>query len=68
MTPGVRKALFWPVLKRDAAVVGYVLLREWGSLPGLWFLWRNRKRLVEKGRRIRSRARASDTALVRWFL
>jgi hypothetical protein len=25
---------FWPITKRDLAVIGYVVLREWTSLPG----------------------------------
>lgn len=68
LTPGVRRELFWSIARRDAAVVGYVVLREWSSIPGLLFLLRNRKRLVKKGRTIRSRARASDAAILRWFV
>ncbi len=68
LTPGVRRELFWPIARRDAAVVGYVLVREWSSIPGLWFLLRNRQRLLKKGSKIRSRARASDAAILRWFV
>jgi GT2 family glycosyltransferase len=68
LTPGVRRALRWPIASRDAAVVGYVILREWSSIPGLWFLLRHRQRLLKKGRKIRSRARASDAAILRWFV
>src|SRR5262249_43087650 len=39
---------FWPITLRDAAVVGYVLLWEWSSIPGLFYIVRNLPRLLRK--------------------
>src|SRR2546430_5142538 len=39
---------FWPITKRDAAVLGYVLIREWGSIPALFYIARNFPRLLRK--------------------
>jgi GT2 family glycosyltransferase len=58
----------WPISRRDAAVVGYVLLREWSSIPGLWYPLRHLGRLLRKRRTIQSRIRLHPADLERWFL
>jgi GT2 family glycosyltransferase len=57
----------WPITTRDIAVVGYVLLREWTSIPALSYLIRNMPRLWRKRRSIQSRKRISGPELDRWF-
>lgn len=59
---------FWSITKRDAAVVGYVLLRERSSIPGLWYPVRNFRRLLGKRRAIQSRRRIHPAELEKWFL
>jgi GT2 family glycosyltransferase len=55
---------FWPILKRDLAVVGYVLLREWSSIPGLFYPIRNLPRLLRKRKSIQLRKRSDPSD---WF-
>jgi len=55
---------FWHITKRDAAVIGYVLLREWSSIPAFFFLARNLPRLLRKRRMIQKRKRAHPNE---WF-
>jgi GT2 family glycosyltransferase len=49
---------FVPMFLRDCAVIGYALLVEHSSLPGLWFILRhlpgrwNRRRLIQKKRKV----------------
>jgi GT2 family glycosyltransferase len=43
---------FWHITRRDAAVVGYVFLREWSSITALFFVVRNLPRLLRKRRMI----------------
>jgi GT2 family glycosyltransferase len=54
----------WPITKRDVAVIGYVCLREWTSLGGLFYLIRNLPRLLRKRKLIQSRKR---TDVAEWF-
>lgn len=56
-----------PGLARDAQVIGYVLLRERSSLPGLWDVCRLLPRMLTKRRNIMRRRRATDSAVARWF-
>jgi GT2 family glycosyltransferase len=53
-----------PVTKRDLAVIGYVFVREWSSIPGLFFVLRNLPRLLRKRKAIQSRRRVDPIA---WF-
>jgi GT2 family glycosyltransferase len=57
----------WPITKRDLAVIGYVFLREWLSVPALWYLTRNLRRLLRKRELIQSRRRVTDADLQKWF-
>ena len=67
MTAGLYRRDLWPITKRDAAVVGYVLLREWSSLPALWYIVRNLQRLFRKRRIIQSRRSVEPSGLENWF-
>src|SRR5262249_20299011 len=55
---------FWPITKRDAAVIGYTLLREWSSIPALVYVLRNLPRLLKKRRVIQQRR---HTDPIQWF-
>jgi GT2 family glycosyltransferase len=59
---------FWPVTVRDCMVVGYVLLREWSSIPALGYVIRHFPRLWKKRRLIQSRVRVPTSAVERWFI
>ena len=56
-----------PSLLRDLQVVGYVLLREWSSIPGLLDVVRLWPRTWTKRRQILSSRRVPDADLARWF-
>ncbi len=64
MTGSLYRRDFWPITKRDAAVFGYVLLREWSSIPAFFYLLRNLPRLLRKRRLIQSRRKTDPAA---WF-
>jgi GT2 family glycosyltransferase len=67
MTRGLYSRDFVRITLRDAVVVGYVLLREWSSLPGLTYVIRHWPRLWRKRREIQSRVRVTGPELERWF-
>jgi len=58
---------FLQISMRDAAVVGYVLLREWKSAGALFYVIRHLPRLWKKRRAIQSRKRFDGPELDRWF-
>ena len=58
---------FWRISMRDAAVVGYVVVREWSSLGALFYVFRHLPRLWAKRRLIQARKRISGPELDRWF-
>lgn len=64
MTGSLYRRDFWPITKRDAAVVGYVFLREWSSIPAVFYVIRHLPRLLRKRRSIQTRRRADPIA---WF-
>jgi GT2 family glycosyltransferase len=55
-------------LTRDLIVIIATLTIERRSLPALSWLWKNRRRIMEKRRAIRSRCRVSDRDLAGWFV
>jgi GT2 family glycosyltransferase len=55
---------FWRITRRDLAVIGYVLLREWSSIPAFFYLLRHLPRLLRKRAAIQ-RQRKAD--LSQWF-
>ena len=54
-------------LGRDLVVIIAALTVERSSLPALAWLWKNRRRIMEKRRAIQSRRRVSDRQLAGWF-
>ena len=67
MTGSLYMRDFLHITIRDAAVVGYVLVREWTSLGALMYVIRNFPRLWRKRRAIQSRRRIEGPELDRWF-
>ena len=67
MTSSLYRRNFWRITKRDAAVAGYVLLREWSSIPAFLYLLRHLPRLLRKRKSIQSRIRAAAADLEKWF-
>lgn len=67
MTLGLYRRNFWPITFRDLAVVGYVFLWEWSSIPGLIYVVGHHRRLWRKRRTIQVRVRAGGAELERWF-
>lgn len=57
----------WPTLRRDAQVVGYVLLVERSSLPGLARAVALLPRALARRRHVMRRRRAADRDLAQWF-
>jgi hypothetical protein len=57
----------FPTLARDAAALGYVLLRERSSLAAYAWLWRNRRTIAARRRAIAARRTAPAAAIDRWF-
>ena len=54
-------------LTRDLVAIVATLTVERSSLPALQWLWKNRRRIMEKRRAIQSRRRVSDRELAGWF-
>jgi GT2 family glycosyltransferase len=67
MTRSLYRRDFWRITARDAAVVGYVLAREWSSLGALSYVICQSPRLWSKRKVIQSRKRISGPELDRWF-
>jgi GT2 family glycosyltransferase len=67
MTAGLYRRDFWRITARDVAVVGYVFAWEWSSIPAIWYILSNRRRLWTKRRDIQSRVRAEDREINAWF-
>jgi GT2 family glycosyltransferase len=67
MTGDLYRRDFWRITVRDAAVVGYVLIREWPSIPGLFYILRHLPRLLRKRRSIQTRLRVKPDDLQKWF-
>jgi GT2 family glycosyltransferase len=54
-------------LARDGVTLAAVLTVERSSLPALAWLWKNRRRIMDKRRAVQRRRRVSDRALAGWF-
>ena len=65
---GLAWRFFVPGLVRDAQVIGYVLLREWSSIPGLVDAVRLLPSMVGKRRHVLGRRKVTDADLARWFV
>jgi len=57
----------WPGFKRDAQVIGYVLLREWSSIPGLIDVGRLLPRMLAWRRHVLGTRRRQSAELAPWF-
>lgn len=57
----------WPTFVRDLQVIGYVLLREHSSVPGLLDVVRLAPRMWRKRRVIQRRRRSTPADVARWF-
>lgn len=64
MTGSLYRRDWWRITKRDLAVVGYVFLREWSSIPAVFYVLRHLPRLLRKRRSIQSRVKADPAG---WF-
>ena len=58
---------FWRITKRDLAVIGYVLLREWSSIAALVYIPANFRRLLKKRAEVQTRRCITDNDLHKWF-
>ena len=56
-----------PTLFRDLLAFGYVLVAERTSLPAYSWLWRNRRRILDRRRFLRARRTAPSEAVEIWF-
>jgi hypothetical protein len=56
-----------PALLRDAAALGYVVLRERSSLAAYAWLWRHRAEILRRRRIIQGRRTEPAASLDRWF-
>ena len=54
-------------LARDAMTIGAAMTIERSSFPALVWLWRNRRRILEKRRAVQQRRRVPDRELAEWF-
>lgn len=54
-------------ISRDLLVLGAALTIERTSLPAIFWLIRNRKRIMERRRKIQSRRRLTDRQIAHWF-
>jgi len=55
---------FWPITRRDLAVIGFILLREWSSIPALCYILRRLPTLLQKRRGIQGRLKTDP---MDWF-
>lgn len=67
MTGSLYRRDFWRITARDVAVVGYVLFREWSSIPALFYPVRHFQRLWRKRRWIQSRVQRRGRDVEQWF-
>ena len=65
MTGDLYRRDFWPITRRDLAVIGYVFLREWSSIPAFFYILIHLPRLLRKRAEIQRRGKAD---LGKWFL
>jgi GT2 family glycosyltransferase len=66
-TPGLYRRYGFAITVRDVLVIAGCLLREWNSLPGLWFVLRWLPRTWRKRSQIMARRRVSSDYINQWF-
>jgi GT2 family glycosyltransferase len=59
--------LWWPVTKRDLMIVGYCILIDRRLLSGFWRIWRIRKSVWDKRKKIQDRRRVNEGEMLSWF-
>jgi GT2 family glycosyltransferase len=64
MTGRLYRRDFWPITRRDLAVIGFVFLREWSSIPALFYILRRLPALLRKRRGIQGRLKTDP---MDWF-
>ncbi len=64
---GLARRFLLPALRRDAQVIGYVLLREWTSVPGLVDVARLLPSMLARRRHVLGRRRRTSADMARWF-
>ncbi len=64
MTGRLYRRDFWPITRRDLAVIGFVFLGEWSSIPALFYILRRLPALLRKRRGIQSRLKTDP---MDWF-
>ena len=67
ITPYIYLRVLIPATLRDLAILAYVVTKERTSLPGLWWIVRNWRRMWAKRRSIQRRARTSSMEMASWF-
>ena len=67
MTRSLYMRDFWPILSRDLMVGGYVLIREWSSMPAFFYVMRHFPRLWKKRLRIQQKVRVPSREMESWF-
>lgn len=66
-TAGNLLRTFFPTLIRDAAALGWVLLRERSSFAAYGWLWKHRREIYQRRRIIQGRRTVPPGAINRWF-
>jgi hypothetical protein len=61
MTGDLYRRDFWLITKRDLAVVGYVFLREWSSIPAFFYILFHLPRLLRKRAEIQRRGKTRNS-------
>ena len=67
MDPGTYARHFIPITVRDALAIGYVILREWTSIPGVALLFKALPKAMEARRCLRTRRRVEPREIRAWF-
>jgi len=67
MTGDLYRRDFWRITQRDLTVIGYVLIREWSSIPALWYVIKNFPRLLKKRRITQRMGQINSTEIAKWF-
>ncbi len=59
--------LWWPVTRRDLMIAGYCVLIDRRLLSGFWRIWRIRKSVWDKRKKIQARRRVGESEMLSWF-
>ncbi len=67
MDPGTYARFFLPITLRDIGILGYVLIREWSSLPGIPLILRAIPRSWARRKSLFHRRRVAPAEMRSWF-